>query len=130
MAMFDQTIATDLLALLLNDTAFSAVAATYIQLGSTIGTATGDQTQISGTGYTTGGSSITWNSVSSAATSNSNTISWTNGGSSWSIQGLEIWNTAGSVRYLFGQFSGTLPITVANGNTFQIAAAGVSVSLV
>jgi hypothetical protein len=130
MAMFDQTIAGDILALILNDSAFSAVSATNILLGTNAPTATGNMTQLgSGGGYTTGGSSITWNTVSSAATSNSDTVSWTNTGSGWSLVGLEIWNSGATVRYLFGTWTGE-PITVSTGNTFQVSPAGIAVSLV
>ena len=127
--MFDQTIATDVLALILTNTSLSAVASTNILLGTNAPTATSNMSQLSGSGYTTGGSSITWNAVSAAATSNSNTVSWTNGGSTWSLVGLEIWNGGATTRYLFGTWSGQ-PITVLNGNTFQVASAGISVSLV
>jgi hypothetical protein len=132
MAMFDQTCASDLLALLLNDTAFSAVAATNILLGTSTPTATSNMTQLSnGGGYTTGGSSITWNSIGGdAATSNSNTVSWTNSsGGSWVLVGLEIWNSGATVRYLFGTWTGQ-PVTVAVGNTFQVAPAAIQVALV
>jgi uncharacterized membrane protein len=128
-AMFDLAIATDLLALLLNDQAFTAVSATNILLGTSAPTATVDMTQLTGgSGYTTGGSSITWNTVSGAATSNSNTISWTNSGSSWSLVGLEIWNSGATTRYLWGTWTGN-PVTVNTGNTFQVAAAGIVVTL-
>jgi hypothetical protein len=129
MAMFDLTIATDLLALLLNNTAFSAVSATNILLGTNTPTASSNMAQLSGSGYTTGGSSITWNAVSGGATSNSNTVSWTNTGSSWSLVGLEIWNSGATVRYLWGTWTGQ-PVTVANGNTFQVAPAAVQITLV
>jgi hypothetical protein len=130
--MFDQTCASDLLALLLNDTAFSAVSATNILLGTNTPTATANMTQLSnGGGYTTGGSSITWNSIGGdAATSNSNTVSWTNSsGGSWVLVGLEIWNSGATVRYLFGTWTGQ-PVTVAVGNTFQVAPAAIQVALV
>lgn len=130
MAMFDQTIAGDLLALLLNNSAFSAVAATNILLGTSAPSAIANMTQLGGGGgYTTGGSSISWNAISVAATSNSNTVSWTNSGSSWSLAGLEIWNSGATVRYLWGTWTGQ-PITVATGNTFTVAPAGITVSLV
>lgn len=130
MAMFDQVTATSILALILNDSAFSAVTATNILLGTSVPTATSDMTQLGGgTGYTTGGSSITWNAASAGATSNSGTVSWTNSGTAWSLVGLEIWNSGASTRYLFGSWAGQ-PITVNTGNTFQVAAAGISVSLV
>lgn len=131
MAMFDQTDATNILKAILNNTAYTTVAATNLRLGTNTPTATAAMTELGGgTGYTTGGSSITWNTASAASTSNSNTISWTNSGSTWTLVGLEIWDTAGTpLRHLWGTWSGQ-PITVLNGNTFQVSAAGISVSLV
>lgn len=129
MAMFDQTDAGNVLAAILNDVAYVTVTATHIRLGTNAPTATSPMSELSGSGYTTGGASISWNAVSAAATSNSGSVSWTNSGSSWSLVGLEIWDTAGTpLRHLFGTWTGQ-PVTVANGNTFQIGAAGVSVSL-
>lgn len=131
MAMFDQTDAGNLLAAILTNTAYTTVTATHLRLGTNSPTATVAMTELTGgTGYTTGGSSITWNAVSAAATSNSNTVSWTNTGSSWSLVGLEIWDTAGTpLRHLWGTWTGQ-PIPVANGNTFQVSPAGISASLV
>jgi hypothetical protein len=131
MAMFDQQDATNLLKAILNNTAYTTVSATHLRLGTNAPTATSNMTELGGgTGYTTGGSSISWNSVSAAATSNSGSVSWTNSGSSWSLVGLEIWDTAGTpLRHLFGSWT-SQPITVANGNTFQVAAAGISVNLI
>src|SRR5882762_1485841 len=122
MAMFDQVDATNHLAAILTNTAYTTVAATKIRLGTSAPTATANMTELGGgTGYTTGGSSITWNAVSAAATSNSGTVSWTNSGSAWSLVGLEIWDTAGSpLRHLFGTWTGQ-PVNVATGNTFQVA---------
>jgi hypothetical protein len=131
MAMFDQTDATNLLKAILNNTAYTTVAATKIRLGTNAPTATSNMTELGGgTGYTTGGSSISWNAVAAAASSNSGTVSWTNSGSSWSLVGLEIWDTAGTpLRHLWGTWTGQ-PVTVANGNTFQVSPAGVAVSLI
>ena len=131
MAMFDATDATNLLAAILNNSAYTTVTATHIRLGTNTPTATSAMSELTGgTGYTTGGSSISWNTVSAAATSNSGSVSWTNTGTNWSLVGLEIWDTAGTpLRHLWGTWSGQ-PVTVATGNTFQLAAAGCSVSLV
>jgi hypothetical protein len=129
MAMFDQTDATNLLAVILTNTAYATIAATKIRLGTSAPTATSNMTELGGgTGYTTGGSAITWNAVSAAATSNSGSVSWTNSGSAWSLVGLEIWDTAGPTRHLFGTWI-SQPINVATGNTFQVAPAGITVSL-
>jgi hypothetical protein len=131
MAMFDQTDATSILAAILNNTAYTTVAATKIRLGITAPTATSNMTELTGgSGYTTGGSAISWNAASAAATSNSSTVSWTNSGSAWSLVGLEIWDTAGTpLRHLWGVWNGQ-PVNVATGNTFQVAGAGIAVSLV
>jgi hypothetical protein len=132
MAMFDQTDATNVLKAILTNNAYTTVAATHIRLGTNAPTATANMTELGGgTGYTTGGSAISWSAVSAAATSNSGSVSWTNGsGGAWSLVGLEIWDTAGSpLRHLWGTWTGQ-PVSVANGNTFQVAAAGVAVSLV
>ena len=131
MAMFDVNDATAILAAILTDSPYTTVTATHIRLGTNTPTATADMSELGGgSGYTTGGAAISWNAVSSAATSNSNAVSWTNSGSSWSLVGLEIWDIAGTpLRHLFGTWTGQ-PVTVNSGNTFQVAIAGISVSLV
>lgn len=113
-------------------TAFSG--APKVRLTSTAPTATAAGTELTGTGYTTGGTATVFASASSGSTtgptSGSGAISWTNGsGSAWSIVGLEIWDQAGTpIRWWFGTFVGQ-PISVANGNVFQIAVNGITVSL-
>lgn len=131
MAAIDQTDCNNIINAQLRNVAYTTVAATKIRLGTTTPTATSNMTELTGTGYTTGGTTITWNAASGGATSNAGSVSWTNGsGSTWSIVGLEIWDTAGSpLRHLWGTWTGQ-PVSVANGNTFQVAAAGVAYSLV
>lgn len=127
---FDQTQAGNILNAILHNNSFSTPATVATQLGTSAPTATANMTQLTGTGYTAGGTVMTFNAASAAATSNSSTASWTNGsGGTWSIVGLEVWNSAASTRYLFGSWTGQ-PISVANGNTFSVAAAGIAVSLV
>lgn len=129
MAMFDTTTASNLLNAILHNNSFSTPATVKTLLGTSAPTAGSNMTELSSTGYTTGGTVMTWNSASAAATSNSSSASWTNGsGGAWSLVGVEVWNSADSVRYLFGTWTGQ-PISVANTNTFQIAAAGLAVSL-
>ena len=102
-----------------------------VKLTTTAPTATAAGTELSGTGYTTGGSAITFSAASAGATTGpTSNLTWTNSsGSSWSIVGAEIWDQAGTpLRWWFGSFAGE-PITVANGNTFQISSGGISVSL-
>lgn len=113
-------------------TAFSG--APKVRLTTTAPTATSAGTELTGTGYTAGGTATVFASAASGSatgpTSGSGAISWTNGsGSSWSIVGLEIWDQAGTpIRWWFGTFTGQ-PISVANGNTFQIAVNGITISL-
>ena len=132
MAMFDQNDSAALLGAILTDTPYVTVTATHIRLGTSAPSATANMTELGGgSGYTTGGSAITWNAVSAGApstTSNSSTVSWTNSGSSWSLVGLEIWNSGATVRYLFGSWTGQ-PISVPTGDTFQCSAAGVAIGL-
>lgn len=110
-------------------TAFSGAA--KIRLTTTAPTASSAGTELTGTGYTAGGSTITFSSASAGSTSNSGSaLTWTNGsGGSWSIVGLEIWDSAGTpLRFWFGSFTGQ-PITVANGNIFQISTGAITVAL-
>lgn len=110
-------------------TAFSGAA--KIRLTTTAPTATAAGTELTGTGYTTGGSTVTFSAAASGSTSNSGAaIQWTNGsGSTWSIVGLEIWDSAGTpIRWWYGNFTGQ-PISVANGNIFQISTGAITVAL-
>lgn len=115
---------------------FSAVGGTAmkVRLNSTSSTAAAAGTEIaSGGGYTTGGQAVP---AASSASSNgssvtlpaSSALSWTNSsGGSWSIQSMDLTSSAGT-RCWFGDFNGA-PVSVANGNTFQIAVGAVTISL-
>lgn len=132
MAMFDQTDAGRVLNAELTAVNYTAATTVKTRLGTTAPTATSNMTELGGgTGYTTGGTVMTFNAASAAATSNSSSATWTNGsGGNWSIVGLEIWGNEGTpLRHLFGSWTGQ-PITIANGNSFQVAAAGIAISLV
>ena len=111
-------------------TAAQATTGIKMRLGSTIGTGSSAMTEILGTGYTAGGTLTAWNAASSGSATNSGTPSWTNGsGGSWSVEGIENWDEAGTpLRWWYGSWTGQ-PISVAIGNTFAVAAAAVSVSL-
>lgn len=128
--MFDQTTAGNILNAILHNNSFTTPATVKTLLGTNAPTATVNMTELGGgTGYTTGGTVMTFNAASAAATSNSSSASWTNGsGGTWSLVGIEIWNSGDTVRYLFGTWTGQ-PISVANTNTFQVAAAGLAISL-
>jgi hypothetical protein len=115
---------------------FTALAASAmkLRLNSTLSTASAAGTELTGTGYTAGGTSITTASTASSAGSNvtlpnvSGGLSWTNGsGGAWSIASLDLTSSAG-VRSWFGPFTGQ-PVSVANGNTFNVAQNAVTCSL-
>ena len=90
-------------------------------------------TQLTGTGYTAGGQAVP--AASTASTGGSavtlpatSALSWTNtSGSAWSIVSFDL-TTSDAVRTWFGDFTGQ-PISVANGNTFQIAVGGISIDM-
>lgn len=108
-------------------------AAMKVRLNSAASTASAAGTELTGTGYTAGGTAVPAQSTASSAGSAvtlpaTSALSWVNGsGGTWSIVSMDLTSGAG-VRAWFGSFTGQ-PISVANGNTFQIAVAGVSVSL-
>lgn len=133
MAMFDQTDAGRVLNAEVHATNYTAATTVSTRLGTNAPTATANMTELGGgTGYTTGGTVMTFNAASAAATSNSSSASWTNGsGGTWSLVGVEIWGNegGGALRHLWGTWTGQ-PISVANTNSFQIAAAGLAISLV
>ena len=108
----------------------SQTSAMLFRLDSTVPTASAAGTQLTGSGYTAGGSAMgqsTASSAGSAVTIPAAATSWTNGsGSPWSIAGLDVTDAA-AARTWFGAFTGQ-PIAIANTNTFQVAANGVSVS--
>lgn len=114
---------------------FSAVGGTAmkVRLNSTASTPSAAGTELTGTGYTAGGTAVPAASTASSAGSAvtlpaSSALSWTNGsGGAWSIVSMDLTSSAGT-RAWFGSFNGQ-PIAVANGNAFQIAVGGVSISL-
>jgi hypothetical protein len=106
-----------------------------VRLTSTVSTNTTAGTELTGSGYTTGGTSLAGNLFTAAAAGattgpGTSALSWTNAsGGAWSIASVEIWDSAGTpLRWWYGAFTGQ-PISVANGNTFQIAVGALSVTL-
>jgi hypothetical protein len=115
---------------------FSALGGTAmkVRLNSTASTASSAGTEIaSGGGYTTGGTVVPAASTASLAGSAvtlpaSSALSWTNSsGGAWSIVSLDLTSSAGT-RTWFGNFTGQ-PISVANGNTFQLGVNACSIGL-
>jgi hypothetical protein len=113
-------------------TAFAA-GAMKVRLNSTSSTASAQGTQLTGTGYTAGGTAVPAASTASSAGSNvtlpaTSALSWTNGsGGTWSIQSFDLTDSA-AARSWYGDFTGA-PVSIANGNTFTIAVAGISIGL-
>lgn len=114
---------------------FTAVGGTAmkVRLNSGTSSASAAGTELTGTGYTAGGTAVPAASAASSAGSAvtlpaTSALSWTNGsGGAWSIQSMDLTSSAGT-RTWFGNFNGA-PISVANGNTFQIAVGAVTISL-
>lgn len=112
-------------------TAAGATSSIKVRLTTSAPSATAAGTELSGgSGYTTGGTTTAWTSASSGSASNTTALTWTNSsGSTWSIVGLELWDTAGTpVRWWFGSWTGQ-PISIANGNTFAVAAGAITITL-
>ena len=98
-----------------------------LKLTSTASTGSASGTELTGTGYTSGGIASTTASTPSSSGSSvtlpsgTSPFSWTNGsGSAWSIVSLELTDGSGG-RVWYGNWAGQ-PISVANGNTFAVAA--------
>ena len=104
-----------------------------VKLVSTSSTAAASGTELSGTGYTTGGQALSAASTSSSSGSSvtlpaSSALNWTNSsGAPWTVQGFEVTASDGA-RVWVGDFNGA-PITIASGNTFQIPVAGITLGL-
>lgn len=104
-----------------------------VKLTTAASSASASGTELSGTGYTAGGTAL--GTASTASTAGSpvtlpagSALQWTNGsGGTWSIVSVELTDNAG-VRAWFGNFTGQ-PISVLNGQIFQIAVGGISIAL-
>jgi hypothetical protein len=99
-----------------------------LKLTSTASTGSSSGTEISGTGYTSGGTAFSGTPTTSTGGADAlipfAIISWTNGGSAWSIVSLEITDGAPS-RVWYGAWTGQ-PIGVAGGNTFSVAVGAIA----
>jgi len=136
MAAIEQAMVSKILNSTTSATAFTTLTTGFkVRLNSTASTASAAGTEIaSGGGYTTGGQTSTAPFASTSVAGSAVTIphtallTWTNSsGGAWSIVSLDLTDGAG-VRTWFGNFTGQ-PISVASGNTFQIAVDAISISL-
>ena len=127
MAALDQAMASKVLNSLCSATAFTTLTTGFkVRLDSTTASASAAGTELTGSGYTTGGQTSTAPFATTSSSGSNVTIphtavlTWTNGsGSGWSIQSLDLTDGA-AVRTLFGNWNGA-PVSVANGNTFPVA---------
>ena len=134
MAALDQAMASKVLNSLCSATAFTTLTTGFkVRLDSTTASASAAGTELTGSGYTTGGQTSTAPFATTSSSGSNVTIphtavlTWTNGsGSGWSIQSLDLTDGAGA-RTLFGQWNGA-PVSVANGNTFQVALDAITAS--
>ena len=105
-----------------------------MRLGSNVPNATTTMTELpNGNGYTTGGTACDFTNaaiVSGIPTCYNNTVlTWTNSSGGWTINGVELWDQAGTpLRWMWGSWVGA-PITVASGNSFQVPANGIIATL-
>ena len=100
-----------------------------LKLTSTASTNTASGTEITGTGYTAGGTAFSGTATASSSGNDVaipfTAISWTNGsGGAWSIVSLEITDSV-PIRVWYGNWNGQ-PVSVANGNTFQVAVGAIT----
>lgn len=136
MSAIDQAMVSKVLNSTTSATAFATLTTGFkVRIDSTAPTAAAAGTELpNGGGYVTGGqtSSAPFATTSAAGSAvtlpHTAVLTWTNGsGGNWTINGLDLTDGAG-VRTWFGQFNGA-PLTIAIGNTFQIALDGISISL-
>jgi hypothetical protein len=136
MAAIDPTDAANIInATLGTTTPYPTVSATKVQLGINAPTATSTQTQLTGTTYTTGGYTVTWNAASWSTptltpASNITSLNVQNTSlSTWNIIGIEVWDTAGTPkRHWYGSWNNP-PVQVTNGSYFTVAAGSITISL-
>lgn len=108
-----------------------------VRYTTTAPTATAAGTELTGTGYTAGGLSLSGNLFQAASTStglavgpHTSALQITNGsGATWNIVGVEIWDSAGTpLRWWWGLFTGQ-PLAVPVGAVFQVAVDALSAQI-
>jgi hypothetical protein len=106
-----------------------------MRLDSTAATAAAPGTELTGSGYSRLSITAAGGFSASAAGSTitgpvTSPLTWTNAsGSSWTIVSLDVYDSTGTpIRTWFGNWSGQ-PITVNNGNSFQVNTNAVSIAL-
>lgn len=136
-SMTDQTRVTAILNALASSTGTPSLgtftAPAHLRLMGTMGSNTGNGTELSMTGYTALGSACIFSTASagqvSGPSSGNGAISWTNSsGSNATIAGVEVWDTAGTpLRWFQGAWTGG-SITLNNGNQLTVAVNGITLN--
>lgn len=128
MGALDQTKANNVIDALVGTAAFTSVPGVHVRLMTANGSATANGTELTGTGYTAGGTVITFGAAATGQASSSVTVTWTNSsGGSWSITGVEIWTTDATPKRIAWGALATNPTTVPNGAQFQIASGNLTI---
>jgi hypothetical protein len=108
----------------------ASVAPTHVRLMTAVGSATANGTELATSGgYTagTGAPSVTWTAASGGSTPSSAIVSVTNMPAT-TINGIEIWDSAGTpIRQELGSL--TTPRTTASGDTLSFAAGAITSAL-
>jgi hypothetical protein len=109
--------------------AFTITPPYKLRLMTTQGSNTSNGTELTGTGYSAGGSTLgssAFGAPSAGVQTNNNPVSWSVG-SSWStVPAIEIWDSAGTpLRWLQGALTSSIT-GAANGDTVTFAAASIS----
>jgi hypothetical protein len=130
MGAMDQNAGNYILNAILRQASTASSTAVTVRLGSTSPSATATMTELAnGNGYTSGGSTCVFAAASAEASSNTSVLTWTNTSGGWTINGIEVWDKAGTPqRWLQGTWIGA-PISVANGNSFSVQAGGIAVTI-
>lgn len=104
----------------------------HLRLMTTQGSNTSNGSELSGTGYTTGGATMgssAFGAPSSGVATNNNAVSWSVGSSWTTVTSIEIWDTAGTpLRWLQGALTSSIS-GAANGDTVQFASASISIDM-
>jgi hypothetical protein len=107
--------------------AFTFTPPYFLRLMTTQGSNTSNGTELSATGYTTGGNTMgttAFAAPSAGVSSSSNVVSWTAGAAWTAVVAVEIWDSSGTKqRILQGAITS---VTLANGNTLSFAAASIT----
>lgn len=123
MAAITQPEIQRLLAVSTGQAAYPNVLSSVLRLMTTVGTATGNGTEVTGGSYTP--QAITWAAPTGKTISNSAAITFT-GMPAATVAGVEIWDT-GTNRKWFGALSATR--TTAAGDSITFAAGSITLSL-